>query len=198
MRVLADDAKRQKSVYNFIEPVIGLCNIQSHFYKEKAMRFQMSFDLSVDVRHVGKLAIIGTAEKVTMGAGRVTTHTIVTFLLAFSDDQPLPQYFYPQGGFRPSSLLYEIFVGEGVRVMESPMVDGQRILVFTRETDERIRDARKFLHATAEKLLRELQELEDAELSLDESADQLDWCEHDMLHPGRRGPIPDFTRPRHE
>ncbi len=155
------------------------------------MRLQLSFDLAVEIRHVGNLVLIGTAEKYSNDGDS----TIVTFLLNFAEDADLVQYLHPQGGFRPGSLLYQIFVGEGSRVME-PATNPSQILVFTREVEGNLRNAQKFLHATGDKLLLELLEIEENELWMQELDDQMSWAagRHFMCD----CPMTDFKRPRHE
>ena len=144
------------------------------------------------IRHVGTLDILGTSEKY----GKDGDSTIVTFLLSFTDDHALTRYFAPHG-FRTDTLLWQIFVGDGVRVTDSIADNSEHFLVFTREVAGNLRDAGKFLHATGNKLFSELQQLEDDELTLDESELEMNWCEEAAVHPGK-GPMPNFRLPRHE
>lgn len=164
------------------------------------MDLQLSFKLAVDVRHVGELALVGTAIKYSCDReGEKMFNTVASFLLAFEADSPLATYFNPRIGFRPQTLLYEIFVGEGFKVVRPVhwFNATQRLLFFTREVEGELCNPRDFLHSTAKKLLRELQEIENDMLLIIEMDDQVEWAEEDILHPGLRGPMPDFTRPRH-
>lgn len=172
--------------------MVGLCNIRPHLHKENTVSIQLQFQRAMKIRHVGYLDILGTSEK----SGKSGDSTIVTFLLSFTDDDPLTRYFAPHG-FRPDSLLWQIFVGDGIQVANSLAGNNGHFLVFTREVAGNLRDADRFLHATGNKLLRELQQLEENELSLDEWEAQVAWAENAAIH-GRTDPMPDFTLPRHE
>jgi len=154
-------------------------------------RLQVNFDLAVEVRYVGTLAVVGMAEK----HKKDTFSTVVTFLLSYRDENPLAQYFWHASMGSIPSLLFSIFVEEGVQTMKSPASDEQ-FLIFTREVEGELRDPRNFLHTTAEKLLRELQGIEDRQLCLEELDADMAWAEKQILH-GTSEPIPNFKRPRH-
>lgn len=157
------------------------------------MRLHLNF--VEKVKHVGDLALVGTAVKY----GGKGEYTIVTFALTYEYDAPMAPYFYPRGGHSQNNeLLYAIFVGEGISPIQAIDDENQHFLIFTLAVEGRLRESRKFLHATAQKLLRELQAVEDEELTMREEDAQLEWAEYSIMHPGRRGPMPDFTRPRHE
>jgi hypothetical protein len=157
------------------------------------MHLQVNFDLVSDVRHVGKLALIGTAEKYN----GEDDDTIVTFLLLFSEDAPLATYLNPLYGIPPNTeVVYPAMIDEGAKVMTSPTNENQKLLVFTRTAKGKLRDPRKYLHATAEKLLTDLQAMENSQLWMDELADQMNWA--DDHHYSTRVPMPDFKRPRHD
>lgn len=163
------------------------------------MRLQLSFDLAVSIRHIGNLALIGMAEreKPNPAPGESKVYAVSTFMLVFRDDAPLAGYFNPLTGFKPGSLLYEIFVGEGVQVMKSASDEHISFLVFNDELQSKLESPRRLLHAVANRILRDLQGIEDNELSLLDMDDEMEWAEHSMIHPGRRGPMPNFKRPRH-
>lgn len=174
---LADDAKRQKSVYNFIEPVIGLWNIQSQFGKEKTMtRLHVSFDLAVEICDVGILALIGVCAK--------ASGSTVTFLLNVTGWSGLAQYFYPQwsGGFREGTLLHAIFVGEGFNMLAPPASpycpNDQQYLIFTREVPGVLRNPRNFLAATGYKIRNELLAIKGDEDFLQKMEDEMDLASH--------------------
>lgn len=149
------------------------------------------------VRHMGNLALVGTSKK-------ENGNTLVAFQLVFNWEAPLAQYLTPHERFYPNSLLFEIFVGEGLRVLDvvfnrgisGPACENQKTLIFYREVTGDLRDLEKFLHATANKLLRELQQVEDNELSILDSDDEVDWANRHYGEPNVV--MPDFTRPRHE
>lgn len=156
------------------------------------MSIQLQFQRAMKIRHVGYLDILGTSEKY----GKDGDSTIVTFLLSFTNNDPLTRYFHPHG-FRPDSLLWQIFVGDGIQVTDSLADSNQHFLVFTREVAGSLRNPDMFLRSTGNKLLKELQQLEENELSLDEFEAQVAWAENAAIH-GRTDAMPDFTLPRHE
>lgn len=145
--------------------------------------------MAVEVRYVGTLYAVGVFER--------GGYTVMHFLLEIGECAPLADYFTPQYGFSQHTLLSSIFEGEGMKVCEPVSENGKRFLAFSREVEGVMREPRKFLHSTAHKLLTELQQVEDCELQMREMDDQLEWAEHDILHPGRRGPMPNFKLPRH-
>jgi len=156
------------------------------------MRLQLSFEMTCTVKYVGTLALVGTATEPRKEGGQ---STIATFLLAFSENAELAHYMHPHGGLNPStSLLFSIFIGEGLRCVRSCTDNSQCFLVFNREVKGELRDARKFLHATANLLLSELQAIEDEELVMLETDDQLDWADRHSVCDCK---MPDFKRPRH-
>lgn len=158
------------------------------------MRLHVNFDMATAINHVGRLALVGTAEK--WNTSRMEDDTVVTFLLVTARDAVLPN-FCPQGGFDGpyTQLLQSIFVGEGVQVMDSPTNNLERFLIFTRKVEGKLRNLRKFLRATAKKLYKEWQHIEDCELAMQEldSAENWVWQQHYAADV----PMPNFTQPRH-
>lgn len=155
------------------------------------MHLQVSFDLVSEIRHVGKLALVGTAEKYNTGED----DTIVTFLLLFSENAPLATYLNPRYGIPPNTeVVYPAMIDEGAKVMTSATNENQKLLVFTRTVKGNLRDPRKFLHATAGKLLAELQEIENGELWMDELEEELNWTDDQY---GSQRQMPNFKRARH-
>ena len=157
------------------------------------MRLHVNFELATEINHVGKLALVGTSEQ--WNIERNEDDTIVTFLLVYTSDAPLVN-FCPQGGFDGphTKLLHSIFAEKGLHWMESPTDENQHFLIFTREVPGKLRDKRKFLRATAQKMYRELQFVEHNELWMQEQDDAYDYAN---AHYGCKHPSPDFTRERH-
>ncbi|MSR78852.1 MAG: hypothetical protein EXS59_01775 [Candidatus Taylorbacteria bacterium] len=156
------------------------------------MRLHVNFDLATEINHVGKLALVGSAEKYRSDVD--VTVTTITFLLDFSGDNPLA-HFYPQGGIGPNTeLLYSIFVVNGIQPVESPDRK-QSFLIFNVEVPDTLRDPRKFLRATAKKLYKELQMIEDDDLWLCEQDKGYSWAQDHACTPAT---MPDFTQPRHD
>jgi hypothetical protein len=69
--------------------------------------------------------------------------------------------------------------------------------IFHLSVDGELRDPRAYLRATAIKLAKELEELEDMELSDKEVDEMQDWCHRDQFHPGQAGKEPESHK-RHE
>lgn len=155
------------------------------------MPLHIRFDLAVEVKHVGVLALIGVTREEFNGRCRETT---VQFVLQERPDGELTSFFVTSYPFQEEGGLLESFIQEGRQWVETP--DGKRLLFFERKIKEPLREPNKFLHATADKLYKELLDVEEAELSSREQDARLEWAEHSMMHPGRRGPMPNFREPR--
>lgn len=130
------------------------------------MRLQMSFEHAVELRNLGKLALLGASEgKLTnLETGEIWHRTLASFILVCPKDAPLVQYFdtfCTIGDFGPqaSPLLHSIFTKQGARLVD--MFDcNERFLTFTWQIRGRLRDPRRLLRAVGRRLLREISDVE--------------------------------------
>lgn len=152
------------------------------------MRLQVNI-VAVEIEGLGKLAIVGLNE-------REDDMTSVVFMIVLPTNAPLAKYFSDEG-LDTKSLLYSIVVEQGFEMMSLPGCD-QRVLFFRRTIVGKLRDPRRYLRATADKLADEFNELEVLSSELDKTLKEMGWAEYDIHNPGRRGPMPDFRRATYE
>lgn len=144
---------------------------------------RLQSDLQIPIKYVGTLVLMGTDD--VESSNKQTT---VYFGCWCSPNAPLARYF-DHWAFDDKDFITDLV---------AKFVDdiSYEVYLFTRTVKGRLEDSRQFLHATANRLLRELQHAEDIELSMDEVDDQKNWADN---HIGRNcgHTMPDFKRPRH-
>lgn len=153
------------------------------------MPLHIRFDLAVEIKHVGVLALIGVTKEEFNGRCREAT---VQFVLQERPDGELTRFFVTSYPFQEEGGLLESFIQEG-RQWVTGLNGDRRFLFFERKIKEPLREPKKFLHATADKLYRELSDMEEAELSSREQDAQWDWANANY---GSQEPMPDFREPR--
>lgn len=143
---------------------------------------RLQFDLQIPVQYVGTLGLLGT--KYDMDSS--DEQTIVHFACHCPSDAPLFGYFH-HWSFGDIDFI--------TSVNEVESVDGNsKLILFTRTVEGKLEKPEQFLHATANKLQRELQHAEDTELSMLEMDDEMSWIGR---HMNCDCTMPDFRRPRH-
>ncbi len=154
------------------------------------MPLHIRFDLAVEIKHVGTLALIGvTTQHLNEGGWEDT----VMFVLQARDDGELRPFFVASYPFWEEGGLLESFCNEGRQWVNAP--DGKSsFLFFERKLKKQeLREPKKFLHATADKLHKELLHVEEAELASRQMDAELDWANANY---GSKQPMPDFRTPR--
>lgn len=154
------------------------------------MPLHIRHEMAVEIKHVGMLALVGTTFEIN-GADELTT---VYFVVQAKLDAGLFSYVHPQPSYLEADSLLFSFFEDDCRWVELPTDTDTYLLFFKREVNSRLREPKKFLHATANKLLAELRVVEELQLSNQELEDEIDWCENNSCS---TYPMPDFKRPRH-
>lgn len=121
------------------------------------MQVNLVFKNAVMVKDLGKLMILGARE--SNKDGKVSTK--VTFVLIYKQDTARAKVLL-SGGYKPGSILHRTFVLEKTEPIESLERRGKYFLLLQREVEGVLREPYLFLRGTNNKLMLELQELEDS------------------------------------
>ena len=134
------------------------------------MPLHIRFDLAAEIKNVGVLALIGFTEQRAEGKTPEKPgefpgwETVVSFVLQARADGKLTPFFVASYPFQPEGGLLESFINEGKQWVVAPD-DKSSFLFFERKVEGRLREPSKYLHATADKLAKELLYEEEAELA---------------------------------
>ena len=153
------------------------------------MPLHIQFDLAIEIKHVGVLALIGVTKEQLDSEDWEST---VQFVLQERPDGKLNPFFITSYPFQEEGGLLESFIREG-RQWVTGLNGKRRFLFFERKIKGQLREPNKFLHATADRLFKELSEMEEAELNHREEEAQWDWANANY---GNNRRMPNFRQPR--
>ena len=127
------------------------------------MPLHVRHEMAVEVKHVGILALVasvcdGTGWSEDDDDDNIVERTRVFFILQSPlNNAPLATYFNPEFPvFKDGGLLDSIMGPQAASWWASPTDNDVRILMFNRWVEGHLAEPKKFLHATADKLLKKL------------------------------------------